>query len=69
MMPLYITFYDSRMFNLNEILITQESQFPVINLQPVFVDDSKLSSHPIVQTVENPDQINAMFDTISYDKV
>lgn len=45
-----------------------ESQFPVINLQPVFVDDSKLSSHPIVQTVENPDQINAMFDTISYDK-
>lgn len=30
--------------------------------------DSSVASHPIVQTVINPDQITAMFDTISYEK-
>lgn len=31
--------------------------------------DAKLSSHPIVQTVATPDQITAIFDSISYNKV
>lgn len=30
--------------------------------------DSSVASHPIVQTVENPDQITEIFDTISYEK-
>ncbi|KAJ8721560.1 hypothetical protein PYW07_002335 [Mythimna separata] len=37
-------------------------------LHPVLVIDAKLSSHPIVQTVETPDQITAIFDSISYNK-
>ncbi|XP_012276537.1 glutamyl aminopeptidase [Orussus abietinus] len=42
--------------------------FLVDNLYTVFVTDSKLSSHPIVQTVSNPDEITAIFDVISYSK-
>lgn len=36
---------------------------------PVLDLDSKLSSHPIVQTVNHPDEITEIFDTISYNKV
>lgn len=32
------------------------------------VYDAKLSSHPIVQQVDTPDEITAIFDTISYEK-
>lgn len=38
-------------------------------LHPVLKLDAKLSSHPIVQTVTTPDEITAIFDTISYSKV
>ena len=31
--------------------------------------DAKLSSHPIIQTVSNPDEITAIFDVITYNKV
>lgn len=31
--------------------------------------DEQLSSHPIVQTVSNPDEITSIFDVISYRKV
>ncbi|XP_018027228.1 glutamyl aminopeptidase-like [Hyalella azteca] len=44
------------------------SQFVTDSLQSVFDLDSKLSSHAIVQSVTTPDQITAMFDSISYDK-
>ncbi|KAF2355491.1 Peptidase M1 membrane alanine aminopeptidase N-terminal [Trinorchestia longiramus] len=44
------------------------SQFVTDSLQYVFDLDSKLSSHAIVQSVTTPDQITAMFDSISYDK-
>lgn len=30
--------------------------------------DSTLASHPIVQKVENPDQITELFDSITYSK-
>ncbi len=36
---------------------------------PVLELDSKLSSHPIVQPVNHPDEITEIFDTISYSKV
>ncbi|KAL7300763.1 hypothetical protein TKK_0006740 [Trichogramma kaykai] len=35
-------------------------------LNPALVMDSKANSHPIIQTVNNPDEINAIFDQISY---
>lgn len=43
--------------------------FLLNELHPAMVTDSKLSSHPIVQTVSNPDEITAIFDVISYQKV
>lgn len=43
--------------------------FLLNELHPAFVRDAKLSSHPIVQTVKNPDEITAIFDEISYNKV
>ncbi|KAM7362149.1 glutamyl aminopeptidase-like [Cochliomyia hominivorax] len=43
-------------------------QFLVNALHGVMKYDSSLASHPIVQTVENPDQITEIFDTISYEK-
>ena len=33
------------------------------------VDDSLPSSHPVYQPVNDPNQIGALFDHISYDKV
>ncbi|OAD57202.1 Glutamyl aminopeptidase [Eufriesea mexicana] len=42
--------------------------FLVEQMFSVFVTDAKLSSHPIVQTVSNPDEITAIFDEISYKK-
>lgn len=44
-------------------------QFLTDEIHSVFVTDAKLSSHPIVQTVKNPDEITAIFDEISYNKV
>lgn len=43
-------------------------EFLVDQMHSVFVTDAKLSSHPIVQTVSNPDEITAIFDEISYKK-
>ncbi|XP_017845078.2 LOW QUALITY PROTEIN: glutamyl aminopeptidase [Drosophila busckii] len=43
-------------------------QFIIMALHPVMDFDAKLSSHPIVQKVESPDEIAAIFDTISYEK-
>ncbi|XP_076673126.1 glutamyl aminopeptidase isoform X2 [Andrena cerasifolii] len=42
--------------------------FLIDQMHSVFVTDAKLSSHPIVQTVSNPDEITAIFDEISYKK-
>ncbi|XP_033329801.1 glutamyl aminopeptidase [Megalopta genalis] len=43
-------------------------RFPMEQMHTVFVTDAKLSSHPIVQIVSNPDEITAIFDDISYQK-
>lgn len=44
-------------------------RFLTETLHGVFVTDAKLSSHPIVQAVNNPDEITAIFDVITYSKV
>jgi len=45
-----------------------ETQILSDDVQSVFKLDSKLSSHPIVQTVNHPDEITEIFDSISYSK-
>ncbi|XP_041988215.1 glutamyl aminopeptidase isoform X2 [Aricia agestis] len=47
---------------------TMLDQFLTKTLHSVLVTDAKVSSHPIVQTVDTPDQITAIFDAISYNK-
>ena len=38
-------------------------------LQYVMKEDALLSSHPVYQPVNHPDDINQIFDGITYDKV
>ncbi|XP_037084026.1 glutamyl aminopeptidase-like [Pollicipes pollicipes] len=45
-----------------------EAQMLPDDLQRVMVLDASLSSHPIVQPVDTPDQITSIFDVISYAK-
>ena len=47
----------------------QLEQFPIMDMYDAFEFDSVKSSHPIYVPVENPDQINEIFDKISYSKV
>lgn len=47
----------------------QMDQFIIDDVHPVLILDATLGSHPIVQTVVTPDEITAIFDTISYNKV
>ena len=44
-------------------------QFSTEDALPVMITDSKISSHPIIVNVQNPNQINEVFDSISYSKV
>jgi len=50
------------------LLTRQHNQFIVNTLHGVFNLDGTLGSHPIIQKVENPDQITEIFDTITYSK-
>lgn len=45
-----------------------EGKFLTADLHPVLDLDATLASHPIVVDVDSPDQITAVFDTISYSK-
>jgi len=45
-----------------------DGQFLPDDLQRVMVIDSAVTSHPIVQPVDTPDQITSIFDAISYAK-
>nr|QBI71869.1 aminopeptidase A isoform X2 [Plutella xylostella] len=47
---------------------TMLDQFLTKTMHSVLVSDAKLASHAIVQTVETPDEITAIFDAISYNK-
>lgn len=44
-------------------------QFVVRDLRNALTLDSLNSSHPIISGATDPDEINALFDSISYDKV
>lgn len=44
-------------------------QFFVDTVQTAFEADGLNFSHPIIQVVSDPDDINSLFDSISYDKV
>ncbi|XP_073818639.1 glutamyl aminopeptidase-like isoform X2 [Musca autumnalis] len=44
------------------------SQFLIADLHGVMKLDATLASHPIVQTVESPNQITELFDSITYSK-
>ncbi|KAL6426361.1 hypothetical protein ACFW04_009103 [Cataglyphis niger] len=54
----------------NEILPNQKymEQFIVDVMHKVMITDAKLSSHPIIQNLKNPDEITSFFDEISYQK-
>ncbi|CAH0407055.1 unnamed protein product [Chilo suppressalis] len=47
---------------------TMMDQFLIKTMHSVLVTDAKLSSHSIVQSVATPDEITAIFDSISYNK-
>jgi aminopeptidase N len=49
--------------------LLQENQFYELTLSQALSRDSLKSSHPIATPVDNPDQINELFDSISYFKV
>ncbi|KAK3089030.1 hypothetical protein FSP39_000261 [Pinctada imbricata] len=44
-------------------------QFVTEDVQPIMVTDAGVSSHPIILQVDNPDQINEVFDGITYSKI
>ncbi|GAB1864921.1 Aminopeptidase [Camponotus japonicus] len=54
----------------DEILPNQKymEQFSINVIHKVMITDAKLSSHPIIQNVKNPDEITSFFDEISYQK-
>ncbi|XP_061175207.1 glutamyl aminopeptidase-like [Saccostrea echinata] len=54
--------------NVSEPTWEMMEQFVTEDVQPVMVVDSVTSSHPIVVNVNNPNQINEVFDSISYSK-
>ncbi|KAK3776842.1 hypothetical protein RRG08_024616 [Elysia crispata] len=43
-------------------------KFVVLDLQPAFAFDGRVTSHPVIVVVNTPNEINAAFDTISYSK-
>ena len=61
--------HSPRCSSLNLTLLTQMEQFVVIDLLDVLKIDSLSSSHPIYVPVSHPDEINQIFDSISYGKV
>ncbi|XP_059490156.1 uncharacterized protein LOC132205229 [Neocloeon triangulifer] len=45
-----------------------DQQFIYEEMQPAFVSDAQESTHPLVNDVDSPSTIDAMFDNISYNK-
>lgn len=50
-------------------IFSQLDQFLVKTMHSILAFDAKLSSRPIVHDVKTPDEITAIFDSISYNKV
>jgi aminopeptidase N len=48
-------------WRMNEQYVTRVVQY-------AFAADALLSSHPMTQSVDSPDSIRSIFDTISYEK-
>ena len=44
-------------------------QFVTIDVHETLKDDSLATSHPIYVPVQHPDEVNEIFDSISYGKV
>ena len=51
------------------VLFLQLDQFVVIDMMLAFTLDGLANSHPIRVPVNHPDEINEIFDYISYNKV
>ncbi|KAI5638874.1 peptidase family m1 domain-containing protein [Phthorimaea operculella] len=64
----FASYMQVKALNAIEPTWTMLELFLTKTLHSVLVTDAKLSSHPIVQTVDTPDQITAIFDAISYNK-
>lgn len=50
-------------------MCVQPGQFLIRTQQPVMTTDAGGSSRPVVVPITNPDEANAAFDAITYDKV
>ena len=51
------------------VCVYQLDQFLISDVFEAFSADGVNETHPIIQTVSNPDEINELFDSISYSKV
>ena len=51
------------------IILYQDDQFVIEDLQRVMRLDGLITSHPVYQPVNDPGEIDALFDTITYAKV
>ena len=51
------------------MFFSQMDQYVARDLRNALSLDGLNSSHPIITGATNPDEINALFDSISYDKV
>ena len=65
----YILSYILTVLALRSCSYSQLDQFVVRDLQNALSLDSLNSSHPIITGATDPDEINSLFDSISYDKV
>ncbi len=51
------------------VSLVKDEQFAVLQLQKVLLVDSLATTHPVFMPVYHPDEINEIFDSISYNKV
>ncbi len=51
------------------VSLVKDEQFAVLQLQQVLLVDSLATTHPVFLPVYHPDEINEIFDSISYNKV
>ncbi|XP_014271442.2 glutamyl aminopeptidase [Halyomorpha halys] len=64
----FATFLSQKFVGIVKENLFSPIKFVVNHVQSVLEDDAALSSHPIIQPVNHPDQITEIFDIISYSK-